>query len=95
MDWNNVRGTADQSRDVPTIGLLETAWMMKGPSGRILDCGIYRIATGLEVRCGYGPDDLLRSHLTRELGTARDVAQEWRQAVLAKGGFTEVKNGTP
>jgi hypothetical protein len=27
----------------------ETSWRMKGPSSRILDCGIYRVSTGLEV----------------------------------------------
>ena len=70
--------------------LLEACWRMKGPSGKVLECGIYRhVAQGVEVRCGYEPDDLIRSQFAPEIGTARDVAEEWRQAVLAKG-FEEV-----
>jgi hypothetical protein len=56
----------------------------------VLECGIYRIATGLEVRCGYGEDDLLRSQFASEIGTARDIAEQWRQAVVAKGGFSKI-----
>jgi hypothetical protein len=64
---------------------------MKAPSGKVLECGIYRTATpGVEVRCGYGEDDLLRSQLAPEIGTARDIAEQWRQAVLGKGGFMEI-----
>lgn len=75
--------------DAP-LTLVETSWRMTGPSGRVLDCGVYRIASGLEVRCGYGPDDLLRSQYAVEIGTARDIAEQWRRAVIAKGGFDEV-----
>ena len=71
------------------LALVEMCWRMKGPSGRILDCGIYRIETGLEIRCGYGPDDLLRSQHAAEIGTARELAEQWRQAAIAKGGFSE------
>ena len=42
------------------------------------------------VRCGYGTDDLLRSQFAVEIDTARDIAQQWRQAVLAKDGFGPV-----
>ena len=57
----------------------------------MLECGIYRTdAPGLEVRCGYGEDGLLRSQRSAEIGRAREVAEAWRPAVLAKGGFTEM-----
>lgn len=79
-------------KDAPRLEPLEPCWRMKGPSGKVLQCGVYRIATGLEVRCGYGEDDLLRSQLAPEIGTARDVAEQWRQAVIAKGGFVELRN---
>ena len=75
----------------PQLRIGETCWRMKGPSGRMLECGIYRVATGLEVRCGYGPDDLLRSQMAPDIGTARETAEQWRQAVLAKGGFEELQ----
>jgi hypothetical protein len=33
----------------------------------VLTCGVFRTIAGLEVRCGYGEDDLTRSHYTREV----------------------------
>lgn len=75
----------------PTLELLETCWRMTGPRGRVLGCGIYRTeGPGVEVRCGYGEDDLLRSQRSAEMGSAREVAEQWRQAVLEKGGFEEL-----
>jgi hypothetical protein len=75
----------------PMLTLLELCWRMKAPSGRVLECSICRTAApGLEVRCGYGEDDLLRSQVAPEIGSARDIAEEWRQAVLAKGGVEEL-----
>jgi hypothetical protein len=71
-------------------GRVEISWRMKGPSNRILECAIYRHLAGVEVRCGYGEDDLLRSQTAPEIGTARDIAEQWRQAMLAKGGFEPV-----
>jgi hypothetical protein len=93
MDWNSVRGTGRKSDDAPALDLVETCWRMKGPSGRVFACAIYRdaAAPGLEVRCGYGEDDLLRSQRTPEIGAARELAEQWRQAVLAKGGCEEIQ----
>jgi hypothetical protein len=55
-------------------------------STRILSCGIYRTtAPGVEVRAGYSDDDLLRSQRTAEIGSARQIAEAWRQAVIPKG----------
>jgi hypothetical protein len=47
----------------------------------VLSCGIYRTDLGLEVRCGYD-EDLLRSDYAVEISGAREVAEQWRQAVL-------------
>lgn len=64
---------------------------MRGPSGRVLSCGVYRTdAPGLEVRTGYGDDDLLRSQRVAEIGAARELAQQWRAAVLQTAGFIEL-----
>jgi hypothetical protein len=62
-----------------------------GPSGRVITCGIYRTeAPGVEVRAGFSEDDLIRSERTAEIGSARELAEDWRLAALAKG-FTEVR----
>jgi hypothetical protein len=73
----------------PSEKVLATCWQLRSPSGRTLSCTIVRdAAPGLDVRVGYEPDDLLRSQRAAEIGSARELAEEWRQAVLAKGGFT-------
>ena len=60
-------------------------------ASRILSCSIYRDnAPGLEVRAGYREDDFQRSQRTAEIGSARAIAEAWRQAVIATGGFTEL-----
>ena len=38
--------------------------------------------------------DLLRSQLAIEIGAAREIAAEWRQAVIAKG-FSELPREAP
>jgi hypothetical protein len=92
MDWN--RGTHDAA--VPTTpepsssALIETVWRLRAPSGRVLTCGIYRdAAPGLDVRCGFSDEDLVRSQRAAEIGRARELADEWRRAAIAKG-FVEV-----
>ena len=55
----------------------------------MLSCGIFRVEGGLEVRCVHGPADLSRSQVTREIGTARRIAEQWRQEVLASGGVSK------
>ena len=43
MDWDNVRGEKPRPpMSLPTLKLLETCWRLQTPSGRIIDCGIYR-----------------------------------------------------
>jgi len=88
-------GRANGPRPVrePLLTLAETCWRMRSlqKASRILSCGIYGDnAPGLEVRCGYSDDHLLRSQRTAEIGSAREIAEAWRQAVIAKGGFTEL-----
>jgi len=92
MDWNTVHRSAGDDTAVP-MELVEICWRMRSlqKSTRVLECGMFRTeAPGLEVRCGYGEDDLLRSQRTAEIGSARELAEQWRQAVLAKGGFEGV-----
>jgi hypothetical protein len=83
---------APHQKQEPRLDLVETCWRMRSlqKATRILECGIYRTDAGLEVRCGYGEDDLLRSQTAPEIGTARDIAEQWRRAVMAKGGFSPI-----
>jgi hypothetical protein len=65
-----------------------------GPAGRVLTCGIDRTDLGLQVRCGYD-EDLVRAEYAVEFGLARGIAEQWRRAVFAKRGFTEVPASYP
>jgi hypothetical protein len=42
-------------------------------------------------RCatGFNDEDLIRSQRSAEIGSARELADAWKQAVLDKGGFME------
>ena len=90
MDWNNVRGTPPPKPEPPAAHVVEACWRFTSPTGRTITCLVVSDdAPGLEVRCGYGDEDLLRSQRSTEIGSARELAEEWRQAVLAKGSFRE------
>jgi hypothetical protein len=56
----------------------------------VLKGGIYAVATGVKVRVAFSGDDVLRTQLTFELSTARELAAAWRQALLARGVFSEL-----
>jgi hypothetical protein len=92
MDWDNVRGEKPrQPPALPVLDLLETCWRVAGTSGRAISCGIYRTqGPGVEVRAGFSEDDLVRSQRTADIGSARELAEDWRQAALAKG-FIEIR----
>ena len=72
---------------LPQLTLLETCWQMKSPRGRLLTCGVFRTIAGLEVRCGYSEDDLIRSQYAVEIGTARALAANWKAAAALKGFY--------
>ena len=93
MDWDRtIYREHKERKHAPQLELVESCWHMRSlqKATRILGCGIYRTAAGLEVRAGYMPDDLLRSQVARDMETAREVAEAWRQAMVAKGGFEEL-----
>src|SRR5688572_2300733 len=89
MDWTRVK-ESNKNQVAAALERIETCWRMKGPSGRVFECCIYRTAARGVERCGYGEDGLLRSQLARDVSSARDISEQWRQAVFAKGGFTNV-----
>ena len=70
--------------DVPPITLLETCWKLRSPRGRVLTCGVFRTIAGLEVRCSYAQDDLIRSQYAPAIETARAIAMGGRPPQNAK-----------
>jgi hypothetical protein len=79
-------------RSHPELKLIEVAWRLRSASGdSITTCALYRVAgSGVEVRSYHvNEDDLLGAHRVINIRTARQLAEEWREAMLAKG-FVEV-----
>jgi hypothetical protein len=66
MDFDPYR--SHWKEDVPPLTLLEPSWEMTSPRGRVLTCGVFQTIVGLEVRCGYAEDDLIRSQSLRLQG---------------------------
>ena len=92
MDWST--GTHDHRpaprSEPPKPTLLELSWQARSPRGRVLMCALYRgVAGRVEVRAGYGDQDLIRSELVPDVLTARDIAAGWKAAAIAKE-FSEV-----
>jgi len=54
---------------------------------------VFRTIAGLEVRCGYSDDDVIRSQYAIEIGTARALAADWRAAAVVKGFYDNVAKG--
>jgi len=88
----------------PNPELVETCWRMRNrqQADRVLECAIYATAMGLELRAGYGPDDLLKSQLFVEAANAesadlraRAVAEQWRKQVMTTQGFEQLPTWGP
>jgi hypothetical protein len=76
----------------PTLEHLATFWTLRGPSGRDLTCAAYRVATGLELRAEYGPEDILSTKLCRDDDADEQIAataDAWRLTLIGKG-FREI-----
>ncbi len=85
------RRKAPRPRREPVLARLETCWQAKGPSDRVMTCAIYGVdGPGIEVRSGYADDDPLRAQRTADVARAREIALEWRAALLAQGSFIEL-----
>jgi hypothetical protein len=70
----------------PRLDLIESSWQAKGrKSNRVISCGIYRTDAGVEVRAGYTLDDLVRTERVNDIGGAKDLASEWRRALIDTG----------
>lgn len=88
MDWDS--RTWDHkpaSRpEPPAPELLEECWRVRGPSQAPILCGIYRdAAPGVDVRCGYSLEHLIRSERCPSMDVARALADRWLTAAIEKG----------
>ena len=72
-----------------TSELVETCWQMRGLSGQVFECAVYRSDTGLELGVRYDSHPVSAVPLaTIDEGRAR--AATLKGLVLDKGGFDEV-----
>jgi len=77
-------------REQPAPVVIRECWRVIGTSGKPITCGFYEHPHGIEVRCQYSLEHLIRSQLAPDVDVAQDVAAAWKQAAIEKG-FTEVK----
>ena len=78
-----------RSRGPARLDLIEVAWRMRAPSGRILECGIYRTDFGYEARMGYG-ENLLASQYAPDIENARGSALRFHKDASKNPKFSEV-----
>ena len=62
------------------------------PSGRILECGIYKSEFGYEARMGYG-ENLLASHYAMDIENARAYALRFHDDAAQNPKFSDLPNG--
>jgi len=70
------------------MDLIEIAWRVRSPrGGTTTTCALYRVpGRGVEVRSYHGDEDgLLGSHRVVDIRTARQLAEEWHEGMIAKG----------
>jgi hypothetical protein len=68
--------------------LLEMCWQMRGPSGTVFECAVYRADVGFELRVSRDQESVSTTPLASlEEGRAR--AARLKGMVLEKGGFEE------
>lgn len=88
----------------PSLEHVETCWRLRSreKADRVLKCAIYATAIGLELRAGYGLDDLMKSQTFVDAANAesadrraRAVAEQWRKQVLATRGFEQLPTWGP
>ena len=90
--------------DERNLERVETCWRLRSreQAGRVLECAIYATAIGLELRVGYGPNDLLKSQAFVDAANvesadrrARAVAEQWLKQLIATPGFEQLPTWGP
>lgn len=76
----------------PPPSPLEVCWCVRGPSHRLLTCGIYPTDAPrcVELRAGYSYDHFIQTHLFISVEHARILAAQWLEALRAMGGWEEL-----
>src|SRR5262245_61686495 len=76
------------------VEIIETCWRLRGPSGRTLNCVIYRNGSAaIEVRAGYGFDDPLSTLAVGSTELARAHAEGLRRLMTANREFERLPDG--
>jgi hypothetical protein len=68
-----------------------TFWRMRAPTGRLLTCGLYQTADGLELRAGFEGDDPMWSEVVASEEMGLQLAAAWKDVVISKGGFVDLE----
>jgi len=80
----------DGMRSAPArLELVEVAWPMRAPSGRILECGVYQTDFGYEARMGYG-ENLLASQYAQDIENARAYALRFHGDASQNPRFVDI-----
>jgi hypothetical protein len=87
MDWATPNHKPVR-REPPAPHRVETCWQLRRESGRVLECVITADEFGLEVRIRYGDTGLVYSQRVPSIERGRELAEDRRQAVLKRGGFS-------
>lgn len=75
-----------RSESLSRLDLVGTCCRVRGPSGRVISCSIYKTESlEIEVHCDYSDDDFFRPQRATELDRAHELAAAWLQAALARG----------
>jgi len=77
---------------LPRLGVLSaftisTYWRLQGPNDQVLVCELCRTREGLEVRCGYEGQPLLRVQRASSEIAAYCVATAWKTMALEQAGL--------
>jgi hypothetical protein len=78
MGWTKHAFTPAVTTTHPMPVRIELRWrVLMAASGEILSCGLYEHPDGIEVRCGFNEETVIRSQVDRSLEDARRRAGLW------------------
>ena len=75
--------------------LVAVYWELRASNGSLLMCGRYRHARGEDVRVGAPGDPVLRIQLLSDGETGEQVAEYWKQQMLAQDGVDGLSGDHP
>jgi len=85
MDWTTSDRRPQVRSGPPLPDRVALLWQLRAPGGKILSCGLYKSRPRfLEVRCGYGGNELIRSQTVTSHDAGEAVAAAWKLEALNK-----------